>query len=154
MTEDDLRYSTVLLWSEEDQCWRASHPELPDCTAYGDTPTEALEELAALRVEWLETAQSVGRPVPPPVTERYTGKFTVRMPRSLHRQLAMRAKAEGVSLNHLVTHLLSQVLGDRRFKPELRQNISVFFTNEDWPGDAAWLQGVSASRLTIEAPPR
>lgn len=118
MTEEHSRYSTVLLWSEEGQAWEASHPELPGCTAYGDTPVDALNELANLRLEWLETAKEIGHPVPPPVTEHYTGKFTVRIPRSLHRNLATRAKAEGVSLNHLVTHLLSQGLREMRFNPE------------------------------------
>jgi antitoxin HicB len=131
VTEEHSRYSTVLLWSDEDQCWEASHPELPGCTAYGDTPVD-------------------GRPVPPPVTEHYTGKFTVRIPRSLHRNLATRAKAEGVSLNQLVTHLLSQGLGEMRFNPELRiimQSISLApnFSMEEWSD--ALRQGVSASRL-------
>jgi antitoxin HicB len=157
VTEDHSRYSTVLLWSEEDACWEASHPELPGCTAYGDTPVDALNELANLRAEWLETAKEVGRPVPPPVTERYTGKFTVRIPRSLHRHLAARAKAEGVSINHLVTHLLSQGLGEVRFNPELRiimQSISVVaptFSMEEWQSDGTLLQGVNAPRLLSEA---
>ena len=37
----------------------------------------------------------------------YSGKFTVRLPKSLHHALVERAEKEGVSLNHFVTNALS-----------------------------------------------
>jgi predicted HicB family RNase H-like nuclease len=40
----------------------------------------------------------------------YSGKFTVRLPRSLHQALVDRAEREGVSLNLFVTNALSRTV--------------------------------------------
>ncbi|HXT04816.1 MAG TPA: toxin-antitoxin system HicB family antitoxin, partial [Casimicrobiaceae bacterium] len=40
--------------------------------------------------------------------DRYSGKFVVRVPRSVHARLARKAKQEGVSLNQLVSSVLSR----------------------------------------------
>jgi hypothetical protein len=40
----------------------------------------------------------------------YSGKFTVRLPRSLHQALVDRAEKEGVSLNLFVTNALSRTV--------------------------------------------
>jgi len=70
--------------------------------------TEAQRAIAA----WLEAARAAGREIPEPsVTEaldRYSGKFVVRVPRSVHARLARKAKQEGVSLNQLVSSVLSR----------------------------------------------
>jgi predicted HicB family RNase H-like nuclease len=58
---------------------------------------------------WAETALEMGKEGPAPFAEeRYSGKFVVRLPRSLHRRLAERAREEGISLNYLVATLLSE----------------------------------------------
>jgi len=61
---------------------------------------------------WLEAAKAAGRDIPEPsVTaplDRYSGKFVVRVPRSVHARLARKAKQEGVSLNQLVSSVLSR----------------------------------------------
>jgi antitoxin HicB len=54
--------------------------------------------------------------VPPPsrpADDAYSGRWNMRVPRSLHRRLAERAKAEGVSLNTLALTLLAEGLGRR-----------------------------------------
>jgi antitoxin HicB len=57
---------------------------------------------------WLETAAEMGQDLPAPTfPEEFSGKFNVRMPRSLHRDLVHLAADEGVSLNQLVVSLLS-----------------------------------------------
>jgi len=58
---------------------------------------------------WICAAESTGQSVPEasPTDHEYSGKFTLRIPRSLHRQLAMQAEAEGTSLNQYCIHLLS-----------------------------------------------
>lgn len=84
-------------------------PDLPGCMTQvenaGDIP-EAAEEIRHL---WLEGAvEDTSLPIPEPVPIEYSGKFVVRMPKSLHRELAERAKREGVSLNTWILTLLAQ----------------------------------------------
>ena len=56
-----------------------------------------------------------GLPEPPvgPQRREYSGKFNVRVPKSLHAALASEAEAEGVSLNQLVVAKLALHLQTR-----------------------------------------
>jgi len=51
--------------SEEDGGYIADIPDLNSCSAFGDTPEQALAEVAQAKQAWLETALARGRPVPP-----------------------------------------------------------------------------------------
>jgi antitoxin HicB len=101
--------ATVLpLPSSEGGGYLASAVELPGCVATGETEMQALEGLRDAIRSWVKTAREFGDEVPPPASRhRYSGKFVVRVPASLHRSLALRAGIEGVSLNQLVSTLLS-----------------------------------------------
>jgi len=101
------KYSTVILWSEADGGFVAMHPELPGCVAFGSTQAEALELLAEFREAWIDQAKDEGRELPQPIVHEYTGKFTVRISRSLHREVAAKALANGVSLNQMASQLLA-----------------------------------------------
>jgi antitoxin HicB len=98
------------LAEEDGGGWAAEVPELPGCFTDGDTPEEALQNAQQAIEEWLEIARENGRPVPEPKKARdylFSGKFTLRIPKSLHRRLAEKAEADGVSLNHYVSTLLA-----------------------------------------------
>ncbi len=86
-------------------------PELPGCFAEGATPTEALSNLESALESWLAAAVELGNEIPSPrgeeEPETYSGRFSLRVPRSLHRRLALRAEAEGCSVNQLVVSILS-----------------------------------------------
>lgn len=98
----------IALPSSEGGGFMASAVELPGCVATGETQAEALEELRDAVCSWVRTAREFGDEVPPPSSQHaYSGKFVVRVPASLHRSLALRATVEGVSLNQLVSTLLS-----------------------------------------------
>jgi predicted HicB family RNase H-like nuclease len=57
---------------------------------------------------WVETKIKNGFPVPPPMnTEKFSGKFLIRLPKTLHAHLAMEAQKEGVSLNQYALYKLS-----------------------------------------------
>ena len=100
--------TVVALPSSEGGGYLASAVELPGCFATGETQTEALEELRDAIRSWVRTAREFGDEVPPPASQHpYSGKFVIRVPASLHRSLALRASVEGVSLNQLVSTLLS-----------------------------------------------
>lgn len=64
------RYETIIYWSSEDQCFIADVPELPGCTAHGDSPDKALANAHEAIGLWLDTAQEFGDPIPEPKGRR------------------------------------------------------------------------------------
>lgn len=62
----DSKYEIILYWSKEDESFIAEVPELAGCMADGKTYAEALENVQTIIREWIETAQSLGRPIPEP----------------------------------------------------------------------------------------
>lgn len=65
-TRGELHYHINLLYSEEDGGWIADIPDLAYCSAFGETPEEALCEVQIAKAAWLEAAQEAGKPIPPP----------------------------------------------------------------------------------------
>ncbi len=59
-------YHITIFYSEEDGSYIADIPDLPYCSAYGDTPQEALKEILIAKEAWLESARSANKPVPTP----------------------------------------------------------------------------------------
>ena len=59
-------YSIHVFFSEEDKGWIAEIPDLPGCSAYGDTPEQAVAEVGIAKQAWLETASAADRPSPTP----------------------------------------------------------------------------------------
>ena len=61
-------YHINVMWSDEDECYVADIPDLKYCSAFGDTPQEALAEVQLMRAKelWLESAREEGKPTPPP----------------------------------------------------------------------------------------
>lgn len=90
-------------------------PELPGCFASGSTFEEALAHLEESLRSWLEVALETGAPIPEAQGEQeireHSGRFSVRIPRSLHGKVVDRAAAEGCSLNQLVTAILAEAVG-------------------------------------------
>jgi predicted RNase H-like HicB family nuclease len=60
------RYHINLFWSDADECWVADVPDLKSCSAFGDTPTDALDEVQKAVDAWLEVAREDGLPIPEP----------------------------------------------------------------------------------------
>ncbi len=59
-------YHINLFFSEEDGGWIADIPDLAYCSAFGETPEEALREIQVAKSLWLETAREDERPIPEP----------------------------------------------------------------------------------------
>ncbi len=59
-------YPIEIFWDDEDQAYIAIAPDLPGCSASGDTEEEALRELKTAMRLWLEAAQGMGREIPEP----------------------------------------------------------------------------------------
>ncbi len=111
--EADLRgYRLELYQDPEDGSWAAEVPDLPGCVAGGASPGEAVEMIEDAIAAWIEAADADDLPVPPPspAEEEYSGRFVLRIAKSLHRRLAREAKREGVSLNAYCANALTQAV--------------------------------------------
>jgi len=98
--------------ADEAPVWFARAVELPGCMTEGDTPEEALNMIQDAMAAWIEVALENDRPIPEPrPSEDYSGKFVVRVPKSLHRELVEAAHREGVSLNQWINVALSRAVG-------------------------------------------
>ncbi len=57
-------YHINIFYSEKDKCYVADIPDLKYCSAFGDTPEEALKEVIAAKEIWLKTAKEEGMKIP------------------------------------------------------------------------------------------
>ena len=64
------KYEIIIFWSDEDSSFIADVPELPGCSAWGNTYGEALQEIEIAMNLWVETAKEFGKPIPIPKGER------------------------------------------------------------------------------------
>ena len=63
---DMTKYEVIIYWSQEDNSFIAEVPELYGCAADGATRQLALKNVDLVIKEWIETAKSLGRPIPQP----------------------------------------------------------------------------------------
>ena len=59
-------YHINIFYSEEDGGYVADIPDLQACSAFGDTPEQALAEVLQAKEAWLDVARQAGKPLPPP----------------------------------------------------------------------------------------
>ncbi|MEZ4730449.1 MAG: type II toxin-antitoxin system HicB family antitoxin [Caldilineaceae bacterium] len=59
-------YFISIFYSDEDEGYIADIPDLRFCSAFGETPEEALCEVQQAKAAWLETARTTGKPIPQP----------------------------------------------------------------------------------------
>ena len=105
-----LPYTRELI-KEPEGGWFICIKELPGCMSQGDTVEEAMEMIEDAMRGWLDVSLEDGDDIPEPkLDEEFSGKFVVRLPRSLHRQLVETAEREGVSLNQFVNVALARAV--------------------------------------------
>lgn len=63
---DTKHYSMVIQWSDEDQVYIVTVPELPGCRTHGETYKEAVQQGKDAIESWIMVAEELGRPIPPP----------------------------------------------------------------------------------------
>jgi len=105
---DVKHYSYRVLWSVEDGEYVATVAEFPSLSWLDADQGKALAGLVDLVGDVVADMESSGELVPVPISERrFSGKFNVRVPESLHRELVRTAAEEGVSLNRLISARLA-----------------------------------------------
>ncbi len=66
MNPDLKHYSMIIQWSDEDQAYIVTVPELPGCKTHGDTYEEAVRQGQDAIESWIMAAHASHWPVPPP----------------------------------------------------------------------------------------
>lgn len=105
-----LPYNYIIqpIEDESGEYYYAKVLELDGCQSTGETFEEAYNNLKDAIKGWIETKLEAGFEIPMPVGyEEFSGKFIVRIPKSLHYRLTVEAKQEGVSLNQYALYKLS-----------------------------------------------
>lgn len=106
-----LPYTVHVRREQDDEYagWIAEILELPGCMTQADNNEELGEMILDAMRAWIETALEDGKTIPEPrQQDDYSGKFVVRVPKSLHRDLVVAAELEGVSLNQWINVLLAK----------------------------------------------
>jgi predicted RNase H-like HicB family nuclease len=107
LQEDHYTYRVT--WSEEDGEHVGLCAEFPSLSWLAATPEKALRGIRELVAEVVEDLRSEGEGTPQPIaTKQYSGRFMLRVPPEVHKDLALRAAESGVSLNRYVSSKLSQ----------------------------------------------
>lgn len=112
---DASRYNIVVrrVVDTDGDYYEARIRELPDLTEYADSAIEAYD----LAIDAISTVAKIfaekGKKMPPPIEsdDEYSGRVTLRLPKSLHRALAEEAAEEDVSLNQHLVNVLSYFSG-------------------------------------------
>jgi predicted HicB family RNase H-like nuclease len=96
-------YTYRVAWSAEDGEFVATVAEFPSLSWLAASQIEALEGLKALLSDVVTDIQEQGEEVPEPLSERnYSGKFNLRLGEKLHREVALHAAEENLSINQWV----------------------------------------------------
>ena len=104
----NLPYKMEIVPDKEEGGFVASFPDLPGCITIGDTIEEVIQNVIDAKKAWVEAELEVGAMIPEPEElKEYSGQFKLRLPKSLHKQLAEQSKVEGVSMNQYCVYLLS-----------------------------------------------
>lgn len=103
------KYTYRVIWSEEDQEHVGLVAEFPSLSWLAPSPGEALNGITKLVAEVLvDMAKTKEAPPTPLSLQEYSGKLLVRVPPEQHRELAMEAAEQGVSMNRLISKKLAR----------------------------------------------
>jgi len=110
MNTNNDRYTYRITWSEDDREYVGLCSEFPSLSWLAEKPEAALQGIRKIVKDVINDMDKNGETPPSPLSGRtYSGKFMVRIPPEIHRDLALKAAEEGVSLNRLISAKLSRV---------------------------------------------
>ena len=107
--KDSDKYLKLVEWSEEDNCYVGTCPELFGGGCHGDDEARVYKDLCKLTDEWIEIYKTDGKPLPKGIAgKKFSGKFGLRIGQKLHKKLVIQAKQSGESLNTYCKKILEQ----------------------------------------------
>lgn len=105
----NLNYKIEVVKEESEGGYVISIPELKGCITSADNIEKGMELIEDAKQEWIKAAMESEYDIPEPSTlEKYSGQFKLRIPKSLHMDLAEQSKQEGISMNQYCLYLLSK----------------------------------------------
>ena len=114
-TVKDYRVEVSKLTMEDGGGYMAYMPEL-NCFGDGETPEDAIADVYAVAEDLIAIAIEDGKDVPAPQyykdLDEFSGKLSIRLPKTLHKQLSLRAKTEECSINQLIANYIAMGIGD------------------------------------------
>jgi len=120
--EKNLEYYLKLPYTREltlgpDGIWFIRIKELPDCFSQGNTAEEALRMIDDAMAGYIEVELEDNETIPEPRSDDdFSGKFVVRVPKSLHRKISEVSAVESVSLNQWISTTLAEAIGETHAK--------------------------------------
>jgi predicted HicB family RNase H-like nuclease len=109
MALNNDRYTYRVTWSEDDHEYVGLCAEFSSLSWLAKSQGAALRGIRNLVAECIQDLKDRGEDIPEPIScRKYSGKFMVRVPPDVHRDLALKAAESGVSLNRLASSKLSQ----------------------------------------------
>lgn len=122
-----MKYESIIyqMTVEDHTFWVAESKVLKGCVGQGETSDEALKELEANEIEWIETAELVGIPVPEQtshVSFQHNGKVALRLAPNIHAEAAANAAELDISLNQYLNNAIVEY--NANIKNFLRKTIA------------------------------
>ena len=107
-----LPYRLEIVPDTEEGGYGARYPELPGCITCAETIEELVKNAEDAKRAWIKAALEEEIEIAEPYDEDdlsgFSGQFKLRMPKSLHKSLAIHAKQEGTSMNQYCLYLLTK----------------------------------------------
>ncbi len=109
MAQKNNKYTYRVTWSEDDSEYVGLCAEFPSLSWLARTPEAALKGIRNVVSKVVADMIHNGESIPEPLaTKHFSGKFMVRVPPDVHRELTIKAAEAGVSLNRLASAKLSR----------------------------------------------
>ncbi len=104
------RYTKLVEWSGEDGCFVGSAPPVIGPCCHGDDEAKVYAELCRIVEDWIELLEAGANPLPAATADRskYSGRFVLRVDPAVRRRQALKALAEGESLNSYCAKALAK----------------------------------------------
>lgn len=100
---------TINIFQDKEGDWIAHFVELPQISAFSNSPDKAIHELSQAWEGVKESYRKHNQPIPEaPLKKQYSGNFNVRIDKRVHKALAIEAAKAGISLNALVFQKLAR----------------------------------------------
>ena len=109
--------------------------EFPDVEVYEESVTDAYEALEDVVTTLKMVSDRDGGAFPTPLprmesNDDFSGRVTLRLPKSLHYKVAMMAESDGVSLNTLLMSFIAEGIGERKAVSQIKP-VTIQYTNHN-----------------------